>query len=68
MTAVFSTSNFNAYNSSNVLRIYTIEVITFDGDSHIFEIEAYDGDEALNIAASMVGDADYAMIQGVQVA
>ncbi len=65
MTAVFSSSNFNSFSSDNVLSIFTIEVITFDGESHIFEIEAADGDEALSIAASMVVDADYCMIQGV---
>lgn len=65
MTAVFSSSNFNSFSSDNVLSIFTIEVITFDGESHIFEIEAANGDEALDIAATMVSDADYCMIQGV---
>ena len=68
MTAVFSSSNFNSFSSDNVLSIFTIEVITYDGESHIFEIEALDGDEAQSIAASMVDDADYTMIQGVEVA
>lgn len=65
MTAVFSNSNFFSSNYNNELRNYTIEVITFDGESEIFEIEAEDANEACNIATSMVENVDYAMVQGV---
>ena len=64
MTAVFSNSNFFSSNYDNELRCYTIEVITFDGESFTFEIEAENADEACSIAASMVEDADYTMVQG----
>ena len=65
MTAVYSNSNFFAYNENAQLREYQIEVITFDGDSEIVYVEAYDEYEAQEIAASMVADADYTMVQGV---
>lgn len=65
MTAVFSNSNFFSSNYNNELRNYTIEVITFDGESEIFEIEAEDANEACSMATSMVENADYAMVQGV---
>ena len=65
MTAIFSTSNFFSFNAENELRCYTIEVITYDGESHIFEIEASDANEACEMATAQVEDADYAMVQGV---
>lgn len=65
MTAVFSNSNFFSSNYNNELRNFTIEVVTFDGESEYFEIEAEDANEACNIATSMVENADYAMVQGV---
>ena len=65
MTAVYSNSNFFAYNENAQLREYQIEVITFDGDSEIVYVEAYDEHEALDTAASMVDNADYCMIQCV---
>ena len=68
MTAVYSNSNFFAYNENAQLREYQIEVITFDGDSEIVYVEAYDEHEALDTAASMVDNAYYCMIQGVTAA
>ncbi len=65
MTAVFSNSAFFALNSNDELRIFTVEVITFDGDSEIVEVEAYDADEAQAQAAALVDNADYTMVQGV---
>lgn len=65
MTAVFSNSNFFSSNYANELRIFTIEVITFDGESEIVEIEAESADEACELAAAQVADADYTMVQGV---
>ena len=64
MTAVYSNSNFFAYNENAQLREYQIEVITFDGDSEIVYVEAHDASEAQEIAASMVENADYCMVQG----
>ena len=68
MTAVFSFSARASFNESNELREYQVEVITFDGDSEIVYVEAYDEHEALDTAASMVDNADYCMIQGVTAA
>ena len=65
MTAVFSFSARASFNESNELREYQVEVITFDGESEIVYVEAYDEYEAQEIAASMVADADYTMVQGV---
>lgn len=65
MTAVFSNSAFNVLNSNDELRIFTVEVITFDGDSETVEVEAYDADEAQAQAAALVDNADYTMVQGV---
>ena len=65
MTAVFSNSNFFTSNYDNELRSYTIEVITFDGESYTCEIEAENAEEAQAQAASLVEDADYTMVQGV---
>ncbi len=61
MTSVTTTAN---PTRSKVLLVYTVEVITFDGDSIIEEIEAYSEIEAQRIAAKMVLDADYIMVQG----
>lgn len=50
--------------SNRSLKCYTVEVITFDGDSYTEEIEARNADEAQEIAASMYADVDYTMVQG----
>ena len=39
-----------------------MEVVTFDGESEIVYVEAYNEDEASDIAAAQVGDADYTMV------
>ena len=39
-----------------------MEVITFDGESETVYVEAYNEDEASDIAAAQVGDADYTMV------
>ncbi len=39
-------------------------MITFDGDSHTVEVEARNAEEVQSIAASMVSDVDYTMVQG----
>lgn len=65
MTVVFSNSNIFHFNSNNELRSYTIEVITYEGESYTFEIEAESADEAQAQAAALVEDADYTMVQGV---
>lgn len=51
-------------NSDNRPKFFTVEVVTFDGDSHIVEVEARNAEEAQDMAASEVGNADYTMVQG----
>ena len=51
-------------NSNNALKFWTIEVITFDNESIIVEVEARTAEEAQEIAASMHDDVDYTMVQG----
>ena len=50
--------------NNNRSKYYTVEVITFDGECIILEIEACNADEAMELAASQVDGADYAMVQG----
>lgn len=54
----------SSLNSNRSLKYYSVEVITFDGDSYMEEIEARNADEAQEIAASMFDNVDYTMIQG----
>lgn len=54
----------SSLNSNRKLKNYSVEVITFDGDSYTEEIEARNADEAQEIAASMYDNVDYTMIQG----
>lgn len=63
MTAVFSNSKFFSNSSDNELREYQVEVITYDGDSETVYVEAADADEAQAMAANMVDNADYTMVQ-----
>lgn len=50
--------------SNRSLKYFSVEVITFDGDSYTEEVEARSADEAQEIAASMHDDVDYTMVQG----
>jgi len=54
----------SSLNSNRSLKCYTVEVITFDGESYTEEIEARNADQAQEIAASMYADVDYTMVQG----
>lgn len=54
----------SSLNSNRSLKYYSVEVITFDGDSYTEEVEARSADEAQEIAASMYDDVDYTMVQG----
>ena len=57
---IFSSS----LNSNRKLKYFTIEVITFNGESYTEEIEARTAEEAQEIAASMYDEVDYTMVQG----
>lgn len=50
-------------NSNRKYKYYSVEVITFDGDSFTVEVEARDAEEAQEIAASQVDNVDYTMVQ-----
>ena len=54
----------SSLTSNRSLKCYTVEVITFDGESYTEEIEARNADQAQEIAASMYDDVDYTMVQG----
>lgn len=58
----FAVKDFDAYENSNELKEYQVEVITFDGESEMVYVEAYNEDEASNMAAAQVGNADYVMV------
>ncbi len=47
------------------LKEYMVEVITFNGESEIVYVVARTSDEAQEMAAAQVEDADYTMVQGV---
>ena len=53
----------SSLNSNRSLKYYSVEVITFDGDSYTEEVEARSADEAQEIAASQHEDVDYTMVQ-----
>ena len=54
----------SSLNSNRKLKYFSVEVITFDGESYTIEVEARTAEEAQEIAASQVEDADYTMVQG----
>ena len=54
----------SSLSSNRKLKWYTIEVITYDGESEVVEIEARDDEEAQDLAAAQFNDVDYTMGQG----
>ena len=54
----------SSLNSNRKLKYYSVEVITFDGESISVEVEARSAEEAQEIAAAQVDDVDYTMVQG----
>ena len=62
MTYVSNIFN-SSLNSNRKLKYFSVEVITFDGDSITVEVEARSADEAQEIAASQFDNVDYTMIQ-----
>lgn len=61
----YVSNNFSSsLNSNRKLKYFSVEVITFDGESYTIEVEARNAEEAQEIAASQVEDADYTMVQG----
>lgn len=49
-------------NDSNELNDYQVEVVTFDGEVEIVNVEALNEQEAADKAAAIVGNADYTMV------
>ena len=62
MTHVMNYTAASSLNDNNRLMEYMVEVITFDGESEIVYVEAYNEVEASNMAAAQVGNADYVMV------
>ena len=58
----------SSLNSNRKLKYFSVEVITFDGESEIVYVEANSAEEAQAKAAADVPDADYTMVQGSWVA
>ena len=58
----FAVKDIDAYKNSKKLKEYQVEVVTFDGESETVYVEAYNEDEASNMAAAQVGNADYVMV------
>ncbi len=56
---IFSSS----LNSNRRQKYYTVEVITYDGESYIEEVIARSAEQAQEIAASHYDDVDYTMVQ-----
>lgn len=54
----------SSLNSNRKLKYYSVEVITFDGESISVEVEARSAEEAQEIAASQYDNVDYTMVQG----
>ena len=63
MTYVSNIFN-SSLNSNRKLKYFSVEVITFDGESFIEEVEARSAEEAQEIAASGYENVDYTMVQG----
>lgn len=51
-------------SSNRKLKFFSVEVITFDGDSFTEEVEARNAEEAQGIAASLHDEVDYTMVHG----
>lgn len=52
-------------DSNRRLKEYMVEVITFDGESEIVYVVARTSEQAQEMAAAQVANADYTMVQGV---
>lgn len=66
MTCVFQLSDF--YFDSEITepdKLYQVEVLDYNGEIHVLEIEASCQEEALSMAADLVPYADYAFVIGV---
>ena len=53
----------SSLNSNRKLKYFSVEVITFDGESYTEEVEARNAEEAQEIAASQYDNVDYTMVQ-----
>ena len=58
-------SNFfsSSLNSNRKLKFFTVEVITFDGESFFSEVKARSAEEVQELAASEYENVDYTMVQ-----
>ena len=63
MTYVSTNIFGSSLNSNRKNKYFTVEVITFDGESYTEEVEARNAEEAQEIAASLHDEVDYTMVQ-----
>ena len=63
MTYVLNTPSLSL-NANRRLKYFNVEIVTFNGDSYMEEIEARTSTEAAEIAALMYEDVHYVMAQG----
>lgn len=68
MTHVMNFSEAATLNADNTLKVFMVEVVTFDDEIHTEYVEACNADEAQDIAAAIVPNADYTMVQSWWVA
>lgn len=62
MTYVSSIFN-DSLISNRKLKYYSVEVVTFDGESYTTEVEARSAEEAQAIATAEFDNVDYTMVQ-----
>ena len=62
MTHVMNIFDSSLISNRN-LKFFSVEVITFDGESYTEEVEARNAEEAQEIAASLHDEVDYTMVQ-----
>lgn len=60
MTCV--SNSFMDYNSVDVEKFYTVEVVDFDGGVYCVQVMAYNAEDAQCMAADMVENADYTCV------
>lgn len=63
MTHIYLSTAMSSFeNDYNELFDYQVEVVAFDGNVEIVNVEAHNEQEAADKAAAIVGNADYTMV------
>lgn len=64
MTHVMNYSAAASLTAQNILKVYHVEVVTFDGEHFQEYVEAYTEEQAMSEAAALYSEVDYVMVQG----